>query len=332
MPVGSVLPTAPGTYTAYLDVWPRIVNAWQDPTLGEVALDGADTAVGLQQVWQLRLMPGTGTPPGSLPANPMMNAQVTNSAGLGNWLYRIEVHYGTGASSNAQNGTFKWSRRNGAVTFGVQSWSGSTVALAPLAAPLDTQLAIGNWVEFIDDDIVFGQTAAPLWQVAAIDVARNAVTLSSAAGIVPTINPARHPMLQRWDQQDGAELVDGTIPIIPGSWIALEDGIAVQFPAATSQPAVGYGDYWSFTARAATGAIDWPVDATGVPLPQPKQGIWHNYALIAEASLSGTTWSVMQDLRVLFGPLAGTGGDSLTAKMAQLEKRLAAAEKQLKSR
>ncbi|MFC3677412.1 DUF6519 domain-containing protein [Ferrovibrio xuzhouensis] len=331
LPVGSRLPLKAGSYIAYLDVWPRIVNAWQDPALGEVALGGADTAVGLQQVWQLKLLPKADPPPWSAPASPVMTAQVTNSSGLGNWLYRVEVHYGSG-TANAANGTFKWSRRNGAVTFGIQAWNDGAVTLAPAAAPLGTQLAVGDWVEFVDDDIVFGQTAVPLWQVAAIDAARNTVTLSSATGKAPAIHPDRHPMLQRWDQQDGAGLVDGTIPIVPGSWLPLEDGITVQFPAAATQPAVAYGDFWTFTARAATGGIDWPADAKGVPLPQPKQGISHNYAQIAALSLSGTAWTVDQDLRVLFGPLAGPGGNGLLEKLAQLEKRLAAAEKQFMGR
>lgn len=334
MPAGSALPDTAGQYTAYLDLWPRTVNAWQDSSLGEVALNGADTVVGWQQLWQVKLLPQNAAPPWAAPSSPLMNVQVTNSAGLGNWLYRIEIHYPTGSAS-AATGSFKWSRKNGAVTFGIQSWSGGTVTLAPTATALDVQLAIGNWVEFVDDDTVFGLVSAPLWQVAAIDPARNSITVTSTTGMAPVIDASRHPMLRLWDQGGSTSptLIDGTIPIVPDTWIPLEDGIAVQFPTAMPQPPFATGDFWDFTSRTVTGAIGWPADANGTPVAQPKKGIWHNYAQLAQLSLTSGAWTVQTDLRTLFTPLAGGGANAqLTARLEGIEKRLADAEKKLKGR
>src|SRR5918994_5275684 len=49
------LPTTPGIYLAYLDVWERLVTYLHDPILRELALDGPDTAAREQVIWQVRL-------------------------------------------------------------------------------------------------------------------------------------------------------------------------------------------------------------------------------------------------------------------------------------
>jgi hypothetical protein len=65
------------------------------------------------------------------------------------------------------------------------------------------------------------------------------------------------------------------------------------------------GDYWLISARNLTGDIEWPRDAsTGEPLPQLPHGIEHSYCSLALLARSNNSWRVMEDLRVLFKPLA----------------------------
>lgn len=52
---GESLPTTPGKYIAYLDVWQRHVTAVEDPSIREVALDGPDTATRTRTAWQVKL-------------------------------------------------------------------------------------------------------------------------------------------------------------------------------------------------------------------------------------------------------------------------------------
>ncbi len=50
-------PQGHGAYLAVLDVWERIVDPLEDPSLLEVALGGVDTAARTKTVWQVRLVP-----------------------------------------------------------------------------------------------------------------------------------------------------------------------------------------------------------------------------------------------------------------------------------
>jgi hypothetical protein len=49
------LPTKPGRYVAYLDVWERHITALEDPAIREVALGGPDTTTRTKTVWQVKL-------------------------------------------------------------------------------------------------------------------------------------------------------------------------------------------------------------------------------------------------------------------------------------
>ncbi len=54
------LPDFPGkqnVFLAYLDVWQRVVTAFDDPQMREVALGGADTAQRSQTLWQVKIIP-----------------------------------------------------------------------------------------------------------------------------------------------------------------------------------------------------------------------------------------------------------------------------------
>ena len=97
----------------------------------------------------------------------------------------------------------------------------------------------------------------------------------------------------------------------PTGWIALEDGIQVQFlpsPDATRQATLyRYGDYWMIPARVATGDIEWPSKLTGttkVALPRSPRGIRHHYAPLAILKPVAAGWTIT-DCRCDFQPLNG---------------------------
>jgi hypothetical protein len=201
--------------------------------------------------------------------------------GLENQLYRVEIHRGGGAAE----ATFKWSRDNGSVVF-------------PLAVPIrqtDTQLSLlhlgrderfglrpGDWVELVNDDSSlnerFDASPPPLHQVVAVDPLERTATLAGAVGV--NMDLATRPLLRRWDQRAGEEseggltLVDGAARTWRGEavnpdfgWLALEDGIEVQFAA---NQRYRRGDYWLIPARTATGGIEWPQQpGTTTPRPMP---------------------------------------------------------------
>src|SRR4029453_13349628 len=85
-------------------------------------------------------------------------------------------------------------------------------------------------------------------------------------------------LLRRWDHK-GDETGDGAV-LLPESltdWVALEDGLQIQF-----QPDGEYrsGDYWLIPARTLTGDVEWPKDKEG-PQSRPPHGIEDHYAPLA---------------------------------------------------
>jgi hypothetical protein len=80
-------------------------------------------------------------------------------------------------------------------------------------------------------------------------------------------------------------------------WIALENGIQIQFLPANSNGNHPHfyrtGDYWLIPARVATDSIEWPVELDNegqpkrdannevTPIPQAPLGIRHHYAPLA---------------------------------------------------
>ncbi|HEY6141031.1 MAG TPA: DUF6519 domain-containing protein [Thermoanaerobaculia bacterium] len=110
-----------GTYIVYLDVWERLITAFDDPSIREVALGGPDTAARVKTVWQVKHLLATKPascvtsddfntlkkePDGTLSARTRQDAAGTNPCivpssakytGLENQLYRVEVHDGGAA-------------------------------------------------------------------------------------------------------------------------------------------------------------------------------------------------------------------------------------------
>ncbi|HEY9130841.1 MAG TPA: DUF6519 domain-containing protein [Dyella sp.] len=222
--------------------------------------------------------------------DPCVIAADARYRGCENQLYRVEVHQGGAAGTDGSpSGTnFKWSRENGSVIFPVlradstaQS-DGSAqlaVSLASLGRDQRLGLAVNDWVELIDDDYTLAQRASPLLQVMAIDAAQRIVTLTVPKNVTAyTVsgNPAKHPLLRRWDQSQDND-VQGCVPLIEGEAIALEDGVQIVF-----QPGGLYatGDYWLIPARVAgNGSLDWPLASDGAPAALPSRGMHHQAVL-----------------------------------------------------
>ncbi|MEK6406974.1 MAG: DUF6519 domain-containing protein [Acidobacteriota bacterium] len=241
--------------------------------------------------------------------------------GAENQLYRVEIHRGGtampgGDLSNVRIdatkiATFKWSRENGSVIFPITKRQDKVVTLRHLGRESRFGLRPDDWVEIIDDDYALQNRAEPLLQVKEIDRDGMRVTLKTAPASAVGTDPAKHPLLRRWDlHSDNLQL--GALPVVEGagdddaSWITLEDGVQIQFPPAssadasaearrpggggggtalTSAPATyRTGDYWLIPARVATGDVEWP-GTPGDPLPRPPHGVEHAFAPLGIISI-----------------------------------------------
>ncbi|CAM2169905.1 conserved hypothetical protein [Paraburkholderia sacchari] len=266
-------------------------------------------------------------------ADPCIISPGARYTGPENQLYRVEIHrpgtaWDGSTAGKSSAATFKWSRENGSVAFPIVSvitGNGTTTAvLATLGR--DDRLGIkeGDWVDLQDDDSVLTNQAQPLLQIQAIDRSSRTVTLSGSTAIQG--NPARHPLLRRWDQKAG-DPADGGLQLASDNaaliveasgdtWLELEDGVQIQFqPPFGNRPANQYrsGDYWLIPARTATGDVEWPteagVDSQGNPivvqLAKSPDGIGHHYAPLGVVNLNADgNASLSGDCRKRFGPIA----------------------------
>ncbi len=127
-------------YAVYVDVWERPVLAFEDATLIDPGLHGADTCTRTRTMAQVKWCPA-GRNPEETTFNPRIgNAELTLElrdattaanrcdpcaeeieldTGSGNYLFRVEVHdFGRDAGGNARL-TLKWSSENGAEQYRV---------------------------------------------------------------------------------------------------------------------------------------------------------------------------------------------------------------------
>lgn len=252
----------------------------------------------------------------SASTNPCIIAPDASYQGPENQLYRVEIHSpgiaaksggGTTDSTDSVNAagiaTFKWSRENGSVTYPIVGAIGSgggvtTITLASLGRDDRYGLAEGDWVEIQDDDYMLMARAGNLLKVQSIDRGNLQVTLTGTADPGVGTDPAKHPMLRRWEQKQGDPAEGGLTLAANGTalieehndtmWLTLEDGVQIQFQPAPSPRDNLYrtGDYWLIPARTATANVEWPsetvTDAQGntttTPLARPPLGIQHHYA------------------------------------------------------
>lgn len=323
------LPASAGLYLAYLDVWFRHITALEVPAIREVALGGPDTTTRLKTVWQVKLLRVgdagmdanclttfaaydalVAPPTGRLAARAQPEAAtddlcvIAPGAGfrrLENQLYRVEIH-GAGGLNTA---TFKWSRDNGSVVARLAAIVGDEVTVTAEGRDSYLAFAPGQWIEVTDERRELEGVPGTLVQITAVDGVLLTVDLATATGpLTAAAFPLdRLPKVRRWDS---AGLATVAVPVDNDGFLPLEDGVEVRFTPGTYRT----GDYWLIPARTNTAAIEWPVDAvTGVPLPQPRQGVQHSYARLSliEATAGGggggLQFTVRSDCRNLFPPL-----------------------------
>src|SRR6266567_2479213 len=217
------------------------------------------------------LRAGTADPDPGDQTDPCITPPAARYRGTENQLYRVEIHAGGTASSSgsedigATGATFKWSRENGSVVFPLANPAeGEILTLTTLGRDDTLTLDEGDWVELCDDDLDLSGLPGQLLQVRRVDAVGFRVTLSDSPKADTGRDMAKHPLLRRWDQKErdpasGApRLIDGAAVVEEDdqdAWLALEDGIQIQF-----QPGGAYrtGDYWLIPARTETGDVQWP--------------------------------------------------------------------------
>jgi hypothetical protein len=318
--------TDAGTYLVYLDVWQRHLTALDDEAIREQALGGPDSATRTKTVWQVKTLkfdqastPHCVTGPkewqsllGSSTVKLMARAKpgeesknlcaLPPGAGyrrLENQLYRVEIHKpgGLGAA------TFKFSRENGSVVTAIKNINGKEIEVADLGRDQALGFANDDWVELLDDDTELKGPPGELAQIDHVDPVRRVITLKTPPGLV---NLQRHPKLRRWESRDGkAEFTVEFNPAVNDGWIALEDGVEIQFIPGVSNTS----DFWVVPARTASNDVEWPVkrdaDGRSTPVAQPPLGIAHDYCCLAivERFNAPDKLELKKDCRDIFPPL-----------------------------
>ena len=327
------------SYLVYLDIWERLITRVEDDRIREVALGGPDTAARTKLVTQVKVTTVAQTAPGSdnpqdatsqslsdkfqpwnrgfLKARTLPSAASSDPSviptpcywGAENQLYRVEIHTGSLTPDGPKTPTFKWSRENGSAVFPILSGGGTTLlTLETLGRDDRHDLSVGDWIEIQDDASVLLNRPVPLQQIQSIDSTSMQVTLNGCADPSVGKDPAKHPLLRRWDQKEidgkdgGLQLGgDHAALIVEGTsdteWFNLENGIQIQFQQAVDSVPATYrtGDYWLIPARTATGDIEWPTQAgedgqgnrTCVPATLPPDGVDHRFAPLAIITLDG---------------------------------------------
>jgi hypothetical protein len=317
------LPTTPGTYLIYLDVWERHLTALEDPEIREVALGGPDTATRARVLGQVKwqaispndecsdfgpgwVPDGAGStgrlaaraepdPPGSQPCI------VPEEAGyrrLENQLYRVEIH----AEGGLGTATFKWSRENGSVVTRWKGQDGDNLIVSSTGRDEVLGFANQQWVELIDEIREQAGTPGTLVMIDNVDGDIITIDPTTATGTTNLANfDASTARIRRWDS-DGEQSV--TVPTSNDGWIALEEGVQIKFQAGTFRT----GDYWLIPARTLTHDVEWDAQAgTGPEGFRLRHGIQHHYCPLAIGPLTANGWGTLTSCRRLFPPLTEIG-------------------------
>jgi hypothetical protein len=279
-------PLQPGRHLVYLDVWEDLVsplltrhaasvNGLNTPSLRSKVffrvdiraedvdhpLTDAETVNRhwldwVRDWWQTderaRLAARTAPPSGD---SPVVSAEGYH--GLENHLYRIEVH-------QADPPVFKWSRDNGTVIYPILHLRDNKAVIEQYEYDLSA-LAIGDWVELVDDHLKERAAAGPVARVTSIDEDSQVIALESGSSLSHTPEFLLHPFLRRWDQ---------LLEVKEGKWLPLEHNIEVRL-----EPGGYYrtGDYWLIPARTSIQDIVWPT-THDTPEAVTPHGVEHFYA------------------------------------------------------
>jgi hypothetical protein len=325
-------------FLVYLRVFERLVTAVQDPAIREIALgdNGPDTAARSQVVWQVlasTTIPGTtkkidnkttaasvredwvtraqkaaklkarGKQPSPQDEDPCIVSPAARYRGAENQLYRVQVHTG----GTVGTATFKWSRDNGSAVFPVLDLDGAEVTISTLGRDTRLGLAVGDWVEIVDDRYALRLQPEPLRRVKRINPLDLLVELETAPTAATGRDRNLHPFLRRWDQRDpdkaraGPDLgKDNALTIVEKDaadrFIDLEDGVQIQFQAGGTYVR---DDFWLIPARTATGDVEWP-RVGDQPAERLPDGVAEHLAPLALVKDGNTA----DEIRCLFQRLA----------------------------
>lgn len=302
-----------------VDTTARTQTVWQVRVLSGIGNATCATPDGEVQGWDevirpsgARLTTTTGDVPGD--PDPCLVPPAAGYKGLENQLYRVEIHRG-GLQGTA---TFKWSRDNGTVATRVAEIQGGTrLVVESLGRDDVLGFHAGEWVEVRDEWHELHGLPGVLRRIRpgdGVDTATRSLVFDDAlpAGLFPVdgqgrTDPERHTIVRRWDQSHPVRRADGTtfhpldtsdssdgIPVPPpGTAVALESGILVEFALADGGE-YHVGDYWVFAARATDGTIELLEEA-------PPRGIHHHHARLAVVTLPNQ----QQDCRIHWPPAGG---------------------------
>lgn len=322
VPTSLVIPqsiTQSGVYLAYLDVWSRHITALEDKHIREVALGGPDTATRVKTMAQVKwlrvgnaganinclsdvpawtelIAPPTArlrarSQPDAASKAPCIIKPGAGYRRLENQLYRVEIHT-PGAVGTA---TFVWSRDNGAIATSWVGQNGDDLTVGTIGRDEVLRFATDQWIELIDDNCEVWGRPGTLVQVLKAEGQIVTIKPGTATGSVSRDDFPVNPRIRRWD---GVGKV--SIPATNNGYLSLEDGVEIHFQAGATHKT---GDYWLIPARTALGDIEWPVDNTGDPLPQPPLGVEHHYCRLAVLDFDGNSFTNIVDCRNLFPPV-----------------------------
>lgn len=218
-PPGEQLPTASGTYVAFLDVWSHHVTALEDPEIREVALGGPDTATRTKTVWQVRMIAvdpaelegTTGLPrsitarsTGKLSARAMPGVAQTDPCliqpGAGyrrteNQLYRVEIH-DKGPLGTA---TFKWSRDNASLAVAWLGQTGNTLTVASMRNDGSLGLDPGDYLELTDAEHELSGRPGQLVKLIAMEGRTLTVEPNTDSEGIDFTEYRSQPKVRRWN-------------------------------------------------------------------------------------------------------------------------------------
>lgn len=308
----------------YAEVWERHITPIEDQQLRETALGGPDTCNRIKAVVQVKVQPRAE----SLPENLMptgggrLSTTVARSSlavkscemspeseytGWENRLYRVEMYH-TDKPAFVPSHTwippiktpplFKWSKNNASTTSpivqNVEKDANSVVVK-------DSRLfKIGDIIEISDDLVELSGIYEELRIITYIDPDENRLfwkkDLQSAAS---QSGPLLYAGLSRFYVAEGTEMThpkvvkwDGVDKITSSSSIELEDGVKIRFSGTNMRK----GDYWTFTARAATHEVERLEN-------EPPHGVIRHYCPLALIHWNGSTIDRIEDIRGRFKPL-----------------------------
>jgi hypothetical protein len=262
------------------------------------------------------------------PSGPCCLSSGTGYTGAENQFYRVEIH--NGGTDGGSNATFKWSRENASVQTSVTAIATGSNTLGNAASILTVQslgrdqvlgFGAGSWIEITNETLDDFCLSGELYQIDKVDPAGLTITLTtllSSEFPASSLTNNKYTRITRWDQRGKIYKADNSvyydldaisggvvngasgIPVpTDGSQLILENGIVIWFGLSLPNGRYRQMDYWTFSARTATGNID--------PLTNgPARGIHHHYTKLAIVSLGSSTGD--QDCRTPWGPTSSDCG------------------------